>query len=471
MRLFAASLVLALATAVGGEAAVLEDAEVREAGALILRLHLSSSTGVLARTLPATDAVPDRIYLDVADTQLGASVPAVLPGRGSIVRVRMAQYDLHTVRVVLDLREALPFRLVTAGGNVAVELGSRPAPIAEDSHDVTPPPPPPAAPAPPPRIDLARLVPPLRRARRLLPSLSAAATPPLPASWHPAPTGLAMLSPAATPPLPSVAPPRAPAVIARAEPPPAADVPGPPAIAEMEMSQPAAEVSQAAAEASQPAARPSPRAAPPRAARPRAPSTAPLRHELVVVIDAGHGGRDPGAAGIGGVLEKDVVLAISRRLADRLLARLPVSVLLTRADDSFVPIERRLPLEDDGAVVFVSLHANACAEPSARGLEVFFGGGQVRTASTGATDSRAALLGRTISRALAARVGGVRGDARPAGFHVLVHNPVPSVLVEVGYLTHPEEAARTQDPAYQELLADALVDGVAEFLRASSAPL
>jgi N-acetylmuramoyl-L-alanine amidase len=188
----------------------------------------------------------------------------------------------------------------------------------------------------------------------------------------------------------------------------------------------------------------------------------------VIVVDAGHGGRDPGAAGVGGVLEKDVVLEISRRFADRLLARLPVSVLLTRADDSFVPIERRLPMHDDGAVVFVSLHANACPDPSAHGLEVFFGGGVVRGATSPVSDPRAVLLGRTLRRALDTRVGGVRGDARPGEFHVLVNNPVPSALIEVGYLTHPEEAALAQDPAYQSLLADALVDGVSDFLRAAS---
>src|SRR5205814_3534913 len=92
----------------------------------------------------------------------------------------------------------------------------------------------------------------------------------------------------------------------------------------------------------------------------------------LVIIDPGHGGHDPGAAGVGGVIEKDVVLDIARRLAVKLATRLPVSVVLTRLDDSYVPIERRVP-EAAEAALFLSLHANACRDPSARGVEVFYG--------------------------------------------------------------------------------------------------
>jgi len=215
---------------------------------------------------------------------------------------------------------------------------------------------------------------------------------------------------------------------------------------------------------------------PPAASLPPPPPSAPPRAapppvSTVVVLDPGHGGRDPGAAGVGGVLEKDVVLDLARLLAERLLARLHVNVLLTRVDDSFIPIDRRLTLPGDGAALFISLHANACHDASARGLEVFYGGGGVRAASTPADDPRAALLGRSLRRALAARVGRVRGEARPGPFGILLRNPVPSALVEIGYLTHPDDAARAQDARYQGLLADALVDGVASFLRASVPPL
>jgi N-acetylmuramoyl-L-alanine amidase len=189
------------------------------------------------------------------------------------------------------------------------------------------------------------------------------------------------------------------------------------------------------------------------------------------VLDAGHGGRDPGAEGVGGVLEKDVVLDITRLVARRLAARLPVDVIMTRSDDSFIPIERRLALPGEGATLFISLHANACTDPSARGLEVFFGGGAIRNASTHGGGGPAAVLGRYLNQALQARIGGVRGRARPGDFGVLVRNPVPSALIEIGYLTNPGEAVRAQDTAFHELVADAVVAAVGSFLRASAPPL
>jgi N-acetylmuramoyl-L-alanine amidase len=191
----------------------------------------------------------------------------------------------------------------------------------------------------------------------------------------------------------------------------------------------------------------------------------------VIVVDAGHGGRDPGAAGIGGVLEKDVALAAARVLARRLAERLPVTVVMTRTDDSFLPIDERIAVPAEGAALFISLHANACNDAGARGLEIFYGGGAVRDASTDSSSSRAALLGRCLSRALQAHIGRVRGDARPGAFGILSRNPLPSALVEIGYLTHPDDAAWTQNAGAQEALAAALVEGVAAFLRASAPPL
>ena len=210
---------------------------------------------------------------------------------------------------------------------------------------------------------------------------------------------------------------------------------------------------------------PSPAEVPrPSAPASRPPSTAkPLP---LVIIDPGHGGHDPGAAGVGGIVEKDVVLDVARRLAVKLATRLPVSVVLTRLDDSYVPIERRVP-EVAEAALFLSLHANACHDASARGVEVFYGGGNGGLPGNLAAN-RAMLLGRAVESALATVVGGVRGDARPGTFAVLARNAVPGVLVEIGYLTHPGDAARACDGAYQDLLTDALVEGVRDFLRVSA---
>jgi len=281
----------------------------------------------------------------------------------------------------------------------------------------------------------------------------------------------------------------APAAIEAPAPTPTAAAPEPPAPAPMAAAIEAPAPMAAAIEpptpaptaaAPEPPAPPAPPApgAPSRSPQPSTPRVKPrtaarplVSHPPLIVLDAGHGGRDPGAEGIGGVLEKDIVLEVTQMVAGRLAARLPVEVLLTRTDDSFVPIERRVAMPGDGATLFISLHANACSDPSAQGLEVFYGGGGVRTASTPGGSWRAALLGRCLDHALQSRVGGVRGEARPGPFGVLVRNPAPSALIEIGYLTHPGEAARAQDRRYHELLADAVVDGVAAFLRASAPPL
>src|SRR5436190_1966602 len=161
-----------------------------------------------------------------------------------------------------------------------------------------------------------------------------------------------------------------------------------------------------------------------------------------------------------------VVLDLAR-LAP-LSERLPVTVIMTRTDDSFVPIEERLAASAEGAALFLSLHANACQDPATGGLELFYGGGPLRPASTHATSRTAALLARCLDKALRGRVARVRGEPRPAGFGVLIRNPAPSALIEIGYLTHQRDAARAQDARYREALADALVDGVAAFLRASA---
>jgi N-acetylmuramoyl-L-alanine amidase len=196
-----------------------------------------------------------------------------------------------------------------------------------------------------------------------------------------------------------------------------------------------------------------------------------LASRPTVIVDPGHGGRDPGAAGVGGVIEKDIVLDVARRLAANLSARLRVDALLTRSGDVTLPVDRRLPPPESRAALFISLHANACRDPGPRGFEVFYGGGFVRTASSTATSVEAARLGRAIAEALGARLGPVRGGARPGAYAVLVRNPVPSVLVEIGYLTDAGDAARAGDADYRERLADALVEGVGAYLRSGNAPL
>jgi N-acetylmuramoyl-L-alanine amidase len=464
-----AMLLLALAAPVAASGAVLEGVEVLGDEVAAVRLRLSAPVAPQARTLGREGDAPDRVYLDFAGTTLAPGAPKVVTGgSGSVLRVRTGQFDLGTTRVVIDLRGATPFSVRATGSTLTLLFDSPPS--DQTAHGDVPP-----AFVPAPRTEpdapLAPVLspdatPPLptvrtARPRHEVPPLSLAATPPIPRPRRgPVVAVLAGLSPAATPRLPAVpavssvpAGPDPPVEVARA------DAPRPPEDPPREDPPPA-----------KPAPRTPHQDGPPPLAPPAGPE-ASLPAETVVILDAGHGGRDPGAAGVGGILEKDVALEITRVLAERVLARLPVSVVLTRADDSFVPLERRLALPGEGATLFVSLHANACPDASARGLEVFYGGGPVRTVGATGASPQAAQLGRAVGRSLDTRVGGVRGAARPGDFTVLLRNPVPSVLIEIGYLTHPEDAARARDAAFQQALADALVDGIAEFLRASTPPL
>ena len=383
-------------------APVLDRIDVAEDEAPAVRLHLSAPAQAAAHRISGGTDAPSRIYIDLRGATLGAALPHVIAGTGPVLRVRAAQFDRTTVRVVLELERSLPFAL------------------RQEDETIT--------------LDLQTSAPP-----------AAAMEPPTPAPAS-APTAAAM-----EPPAPSLPPA-----------PPPSEAPSAPS------ARLAVATAPAAPEAPAPAGLPQP---PTPKAKRRTPARPLASHPPLVVLDAGHGGRDPGAEGIGGVLEKDIVLEVTQMVASRLTARLPVDVLLTRTDDSFVPIDERIAMPGDGATLFISLHANACSDPSAQGLEVFYGGGGVRTASTPGGSWRAALLGRCLDHALQSRVGGVRGEARPGPFGVLVRNPAPSALVEIGYLTHPGEAARAQDRRYHELLADAVADGVAAFLRASAPPL
>ena len=425
-----AAVMMMLAAGPALAAPVLDGIDVAGDQAPAVRLHLSAPAQATAHRIPARADAPARIYIDLGGAALGAALPHVITGAGPVLRVRAAQFDPTTVRVVIDLERSVPFALRQADETITLDLEMSAQPAAGME-------PPAPAPAPAPPAATAELSAP-----------PPAPAPPAAAMEPPAP---AQTAAAVEPPAPALAPA-----------PPPRDDPSAPSAGLVDASAPAAPEPPAPALPPQP---PTPKAKRRTAARPL------TSHPPLVVLDAGHGGRDPGAEGIGGVLEKDIVLEVTQMVASRLTARLPVDVLLTRTDDSFVPIDERIAMPGDGATLFISLHANACSDPSAQGLEVFYGGGGVRTASTPGGSWRAALLGRCLDHALQSRVGGVRGEARPGPFGVLVRNPAPSALVEIGYLTHPGEAARAQDRRYHELLADAVADGVAAFLRASAPPL
>jgi N-acetylmuramoyl-L-alanine amidase len=224
----------------------------------------------------------------------------------------------------------------------------------------------------------------------------------------------------------------------------------------------------------------------------RRPLPLELRSVRRVVIDPGHGGRDPGAIGVGGVREKDVTLGLARRLRARLQAR-GFDAILTREVDRTLDLEERTAVaEGAGGDVFVSIHANSAPRHGVHGIEIYTldEDSQRQTLRLAArengveprdvdplqrllarlrlseTSLHSTLLAEMVDREIAGGMGprwpAARQTSRKKGpFYVLYLSSVPSILVEVGFLTHREEARRLRDPSYLEAMAEEIADGLA----------
>lgn len=177
----------------------------------------------------------------------------------------------------------------------------------------------------------------------------------------------------------------------------------------------------------------------------------------VIVVDAGHGGFDPGAIGVGGVMEKDVNLAISRRVAD-LLRQVGANVVETRtadtalADTKTADIHRRVEIaEEAGAELFITVQANSIADGRWRGAQVFFANGSEQGEG----------LAITIQESLAAVLKNTDRKAKPIdNIYVVNSLAIPSVVVECGFLSNADEEALLADAHYQQLAAYAIFLGV-----------
>ncbi|HSM81026.1 MAG TPA: DUF3747 domain-containing protein [Nodosilinea sp.] len=174
---------------------------------------------------------------------------------------------------------------------------------------------------------------------------------------------------------------------------------------------------------------------------------------VVVVIDPGHGGRDPGAVGIGGLQEKQINTAISNRVQQQLAAA-GITVLMTRSSDVFVDLDARAQYANRaGADLFVSIHANAISmdRPEVNGLETYY-------------FSSGERLARSIHSAVLQNVSMRDRGVRTARFYVLRYTTMPSVLVETGFVTGSEDAARFRDPAAVNRIADGIARGILNYL-------
>jgi N-acetylmuramoyl-L-alanine amidase len=227
---------------------------------------------------------------------------------------------------------------------------------------------------------------------------------------------------------------------------------------------------------------------------------------VIVAIDAGHGGEDPGARGRHGTREKDVTLAIARRLKTLMDKESSLRAVLVRDGDYFIPLANRVSKSRRiQADLFVSIHADAWVRPDARGSSVYalsergatsaaarmlaqrenqsdlIGGvnlgGQdpvlARTLldlSLTATISDSLKLGRAVLTELSDVNALHKGSVEQAGFAVLKAPDIPSILVETAFISNPEEEKRLKDAAYQDKIAAAILGGVKRYL-AQNPPL
>ncbi len=176
--------------------------------------------------------------------------------------------------------------------------------------------------------------------------------------------------------------------------------------------------------------------------------------KLLVVIDPGHGGKDPGAPGLGGLLEKDVVLPIGRRVA-AILEQNGVQAVLTRDADFFVELQGRVDIaERVNATLFVSIHANSVdRRPDVNGLEVYY------------YDSGYALA-EAVRNSILQNINTIKDrGTRKARFYVLRKSSMPSILVEAGYMSGREDNPRLGTPEYQNRMADAIARGILKYLQ------
>lgn len=402
-----------------------------------------------ARHTLSTMSGPDRLVIDVEQGRLGAALHAVDVNGTQIRTIRSGRYGNDRLRIVLDLHAAVRANSFTLG------------PSSGQGHRLV--------------VDLVGAVSASARAR----------TPPAPVAADanaPPPVPPAERTPAPVTPPPAVAPAAPLSEIATILPEDRASAPS---------ATPARDTTEAAA-------------APPRSA-PLPPQ--PVRgRRILIAIDAGHGGQDPGAIGPKRVREKDVVLAIARELQKRVDAQPGYRATLIRNGDYFIPLHKRRDLaRQRGADLFVSVHADAFTHARARGASVYAlsqrGATSVSAAFLAQRENGADLIGGVDLGAKDPMVAGVLTDlsmtatldaslgagarvlgsmgriahlhkrrVEQAGFMVLKSPDMPSILVETGFISNPLEAERLSNAGYQRNMASAIFAGLGDYFLGSPPP-
>lgn len=228
--------------------------------------------------------------------------------------------------------------------------------------------------------------------------------------------------------------------------------------------------------------------------RPRRPTERPGVH--TIVLDPGHGGRETGAVGPTGLLEKDVTLAICRKLKESLVKTLGVRVILTRDDDSVVPLDERTAIANQyHADLFLSVHLNSAPYKNVSGSETYFlsleasderaqMAAERENASPGGTPpaeahsdldmilwdlaqqdylKESSRFAELIQDEMAHATGIEKRGVKQAPFRVLVGATMPAALVEVGFISNPDEEAKLKDPAYLDKIVTALTTAIVRY--------
>jgi N-acetylmuramoyl-L-alanine amidase len=226
---------------------------------------------------------------------------------------------------------------------------------------------------------------------------------------------------------------------------------------------------------------------------PKKPAISKIRR---IVVDPGHGGHDPGAVGPNGIQEKDVVLAIGLRLRELFKEELGVDVVMTRSTDVFIPLEERTAIANKvGADLFLSVHANAAPNRSAAGIETYYLNlaktdkvAQLAAKENGTSLEKVSVLqailfdlmanyklndsahlADEVQKSLHKKIRTRYGDVKNLGvkqgpFYVLVGASMPSILVETAFVSNAAEESRLKDPAYQEMTANGIFEGVRSYI-------
>ena len=210
-----------------------------------------------------------------------------------------------------------------------------------------------------------------------------------------------------------------------------------------------------------------------------------------IIIDPGHGGKDPGASGTGALQERGIVLSISKKLRDVLTAK-GYTVLMTRDTNRFIPLKKRTEFATQHkADLFLSIHANGSENPSANGIETYYldvtstdsaaekiaarenidSGYSIQALETllegliresKSEDSR--RLAQSVQKALVQGTGAVDRGVKHARFVVLIGTKVPAILIETGFVSNAVEGQKLATSAYQHEIATAIAHGVDRFL-------